>query len=241
MPHFRSHDGLELAYRDVGAGRPLVLFHGFTGSGRDWLGTAEALAGHGHRVILPDLRGHGASAAPHDPAAYPPDVVADDGLALLAHLGHDDYDLGGYSYGGRVVLRLLARGARPGRAVVAGQGLDAVQRATSRTGVYHRALTALIDGEPVEPGSPSHWIRQAGGDPVALRHVLGTHVPTPDLDRITTPTLVLIGTEDDGHTTADALAAALPNGRFERVPGNHFTAMSSPELTAAMVNFLAQA
>lgn len=52
---------------------------------------------------------------------------------------------------------------------------------------------------------------------------------------------MLIGTEDDGHTTADALAAALPNGRFEQVPGNHFTAMSSPELTAAMVNFLAQA
>lgn len=241
MPHFKGHDGAELAYREVGAGRPLVLFHGFTGTGRDWLGPASSLAAHGHRVILPDLRGHGESARPHDPAAYPPDILADDGLALLEHLGLDDYDLGGYSYGGRVVLRLLARGARPGRAIVAGQSLDAVQRATPRTGVYHRALTALIDGEPVEPGSPAYWLRQSGGDPVALRHVLGTHVPTDGLDRIPTPTLVLIGTEDDGHPTADALAAALPDGRFERVPGTHFTAMSSPELTAAMVAFLAQA
>lgn len=241
MQHFRGHDGVELAYRDLGAGRPLVLFHGFTGSGRDWLGPAHALADHGHRVLLPDLRGHGASASPHDPAAYPPDVLADDGFALLAHLGLDDYDLGGYSYDGRVVLRLLARGARPGRAIVAGQSLDAVQRTTSRTGVYHRALTALIDGEPVEHGSPAYWLEQAGGDPIALRHVLGTHVPTDGLERITTPTLVLIGTEDDGHPSADALAAALPNGRFERVPGNHFTAMASPELTTAMVEFLAQA
>jgi pimeloyl-ACP methyl ester carboxylesterase len=241
MPHFRGHDGLELAYRDLGAGRPVVLFHGFTGSGADWLGPARILADNGHRVIIPDLRGHGASAAPHDPAAYPPDVLADDGLALLGHLGLDDYDVGGYSYGGRVVLRLLARGARPDRAIVAGQGLDAVRRATSRTGVYHRALTALIDDEPVEPGSPAYWIRQAGGDPIALRHVLGTHVPTDDLKRITTPTLVLVGDEDEGHATADALAAALPNGRFERVPGNHLTAMTSPELTTAMAEFLAQA
>ncbi|MGW4063056.1 alpha/beta fold hydrolase [Amycolatopsis sp. NPDC004747] len=241
MEYFHARDGRELAYRTLGSGRPLVLFHGFTGSGRDWLGPAVALADHGHRVIIPDLRGHGASAAPHDPAAYPPDVLADDGFALLGQLGLDDYDLGGYSFGGRVVLRLLARGARPGRAVVAGQGLDAVQRATSRTGVYHAALTTLIDGGPVAPGSPAYWIRQAGGDPVALRHVLGTHVPTPGLHRITTPTLVVTGDEDHGHPTAEALAAALPNGRFTRVPGAHHTAMHSPELTAAMVEFLAQA
>ncbi|MEV6829993.1 alpha/beta fold hydrolase [Amycolatopsis sp. NPDC051102] len=243
MEKFPAADGLELAYREVGSGRALVLYHGFTGSGRDWLGTASALADRGHRVILPDLRGHGASATPADAAAYPPDVLADDGFALLDHLGlgEEDYDLGGYSYGGRVVLRLLARGARPGRAIVAGQGLDAVQRATSRTGTYHRALTALIDGEPVEPGSPAYWIGQGGGNPVALRHVLGTHVPTPEVDRITTPTLVLVGDEDDSHATAGALAAALPNGRFARVPGDHYTAMSSPELTTAMAEFLAQA
>ncbi|WP_410596950.1 alpha/beta fold hydrolase [Amycolatopsis sp. lyj-23] len=251
MEHFRARDGRELAYRALGRGRTLVLFHGFGGSGRDWLAPAEVLAGHGHRVILPDLRGHGASAAPRDPAAYPPDVLADDGFALLDHLvlddhspdhySPDDYDLGGYSFGGRVVVRLLARGARPGRAVVAGQGLDAVRRATSRTGVLHDALTTLIEGRPVAPGSPAYWIRQAGSDPVALRHVLGTHVPTAGLHRITTPTLVLVGAEDDGHATADALAATLPNGRFARVPGTHFTAMSSPELTAAMADFLAQA
>ena len=57
------------------------------------------LAGQGYRVILPDLRGHGDSARPHDPAAYPPDALADDGLALIEQLGLTDYDLGGYSLG----------------------------------------------------------------------------------------------------------------------------------------------
>ena len=110
-----------------------MLLHGFAASGRQWLdhGPAAALAEAGYRVILPDLRGHGDSARPHDPACYPPDVLADDGLALIDGLGLDDYDLGGYSLGGRVVLRMLVRGARPAHAVVAGQGLAAVSGAAA--------------------------------------------------------------------------------------------------------------
>ena len=53
---------------------------------------------------------------PHDPLSYPPDVLADDGLALIDWLGLDDYDLGGYSLGGRIVLRMLwLRGSGIGR------------------------------------------------------------------------------------------------------------------------------
>ena len=80
---FPGRDGLELVYRSIGEGRPFVLLHGFTSSGLQFLqhGLADALAGRGYRVIAPDLRGHGDSPRPHDPAAYPPDVLADDGLA----------------------------------------------------------------------------------------------------------------------------------------------------------------
>ena len=55
---FPGRDGLELVYRSIGEGRPFVLLHGFTGSGRQFLqhGLADALAGHGYRVIVPDLR-----------------------------------------------------------------------------------------------------------------------------------------------------------------------------------------
>jgi len=84
-------DGRTLTYRELGTGRPVVLRHGFTADGATWFdaGPAYALAERGHRVIVPDLRGHGASAAPHDPAAYPPDVLTDDLLALLRHLAPD--------------------------------------------------------------------------------------------------------------------------------------------------------
>jgi pimeloyl-ACP methyl ester carboxylesterase len=172
---------------------------------------------------------------PHDPLSYPPDVLADDGLALIDWLGLDDYDLGGYSLGGRIVLRMLVRGARPTRAIVAGQGLDAINRATSRNGQYRRVLTALVNRDTIEPGSPdeetAHWITQSGGDPQALLHILDTLVATPDaaLCQVATPTLVAIGDQDHGHASADALAATLPNARFTRVPGNHFTALTRPE------------
>ena len=127
---FVGRDGVDLACSETGVGRSLILLHGFMGAGSYWLerGRVDVLAQQGIRVVLPDLRGHGGSAKPHDPAAYPPDVLADDGLALVEHLGlgDGDYDLGGYSLGARIVVRMLARGARPRRAIVAGQGLAKV-------------------------------------------------------------------------------------------------------------------
>lgn len=108
-------DGVELAYRQFGEGRPLVLVHGFSSDSQQWIdhGLAAAFAAPGHRVIMPDLRGHGASGRPHEASAYPPDVLADDGLAVVSALGlpNNGYDLFGYSMGGRVVLRMLVRGA----------------------------------------------------------------------------------------------------------------------------------
>lgn len=247
VQRFRGRDGVELAYRERGEGRPLVLFHGFTGSASQWVehGQAAVLAERGHRVVLPDLRGHGESARPHDPVSYPSDVLVDDGLALIASLGLDDYDLGGYSLGGRVVLRMLARGARPAHAIVAGQGLDAVTRVPGRPSLYRRVLTLLVDQVALEPGSPeaeqAYWITRSGGDPIALLHVLDSLVATPDteLRRIATPTLVLAGDQDLPRASGEALAATLVDARFGQVPGNHFTALAAPELTTAIVDFLA--
>ena len=245
---FTGRDGVELACREAGSGRPLVLLHGFMGAGSHMLsyGPAGGFAGQGYRVIAPDFRGHGDSAKPHDPAAYPPDVLADDGLALLGHLGlgDGDYDLGGYSLGGRIVVRMLARGARPGRAIVAGQGLAKVSGPQSG-GVNHRVLTALVDGVAIEPGSPeariAPWISELGADPVALLHVLNSLVPTPEdaLRQIAIPALVAIGDKDE-RSDAGELAALLRKARFVRVPGDHGSAFTAPELTAAIAAFLAE-
>lgn len=243
---FAGRDGLELAWRETGHGRPLVLLHGLMGSGAQLLGSelASGLAASGHRVILPDLRGHGDSGRASDAVWYPPDVLADDGLALIDQLGLDDYDLGGYSLGGKLVLRLLARGARPARAFVAGQGLDAIDAESNRTGGHRGLLAAMADGADFEPGSQeatmAAWIRQIGADPRAIGHVLSTFVATPAdaLRRVQVPTLVVVGDRDPRGATAAELAALLPEGRLVTVPGDHGTALVAPELTAAVAEFL---
>lgn len=244
---FAGRDGVPLACRETGSGRPLVLLHGFMGAGSHMLnyGRAGAFAEQGYRVIAPDFRGHGDSAKPHDPAAYPPDVLADDGLALVGHLGlgDGDYDLGGYSLGGRIVVRMLVRGAKPGRAIVAGQGLAKVS-GPQGGGVNHRVLTTLVEGVAIEPDSPdarmTHWISELGADPLALLHVLNSLVPTPEdaLRQLAIPTLVVIG-EKDERSDADELAALLRDARLTRVPGDHGSAFAAPALTAAIGAFLA--
>jgi pimeloyl-ACP methyl ester carboxylesterase len=241
---FRGRDGVELAYREMGQGRPVVLLHGFFSTATvNWLryGHAATIAARGCRVVMPDLRGHGDSAKPHDAAAYPPDVLTDDGFALVEQLGLADYDLGGYSLGARTVVRMLARGAAPGRAIVAGMGWDGIVRATDRGAFFRRVLTNLGS---FERGSPE-WLAEAflktvGGDPVALLHVLGSSVDTPAeaLAQIAIPTLVVAGAEDADNGSAEALAAALPNGRAAVVPGTHMSAVTRPELGAAIAEFV---
>jgi pimeloyl-ACP methyl ester carboxylesterase len=243
---FPGRDGVRLAYREVGEGRPLVLLPGFSVETTLWLhhGQADRIAARGHRVIMPDFRGLGRSAKPRDAAAYPVDVLADDGFALLDHLGLDDYDLGGYSLGGRIVVRMLVRGATPGRAVVAGQGLRQMLGAEGGAGSYMRRIVAGLG--TFEPGSPEEraeqWLRANDAEPAALLHVLDSLVVTPveEIGRIQTPTLVVMGADDERAVSSDQLVAALPRGTGAMVPGDHKTAASAPELAAAIVDFLAE-
>jgi pimeloyl-ACP methyl ester carboxylesterase len=244
---FRGRDGVRLAYQETGEGRPLILIHGHMARGAHWVesGLAGRLAERGYRVIMPDLRAHGDSAKPHDAAAYPPDVLTDDGLALVGHLGLTDYDLAGQSLGGRTAARMLVRGATPRRAVICGQGLEGMTHAAERTRWYREFLSACGTGA-FEPGTDEQetedWLRATGGDPEALRLALDSWVNTApeELQAVTVPVLVMTGAEDWHNQTAKALAEAMPNGRHVEVPGDHLTAETSPEFEEALLGFLAE-
>jgi len=242
--HFSASDGTDLVWHEMGAGRPVVLIHGYFSSAFiNWIryGHAGKLAAPGFRVIMPDLRAHGDSGKPHDPAAYPPDILADDNLALIDHLGLKDYDLGGYSLGGRTVARMLARGAAPGRAIIAGMGLAGLIDTASRSGFFRKVLTKLGS---FERGS-SEWMTEAflktsGGDPKALLLILDTFVDTPEpaLRAIEIPVLALGGKDDEDNGSIDSLSRILPKGQHVTVPGNHMSAVVAPEFGNAMVDFL---
>lgn len=245
MNRFRSFDGAEIAWEERGAGRPVILLHGlFSRAATNWLrfGAADAVAAAGFRVILPDHRAHGASAAPHDPAAYPPDVLAMDVEALVAHLGLTDFDLGGYSMGARATVRCLVRGMRPRRAVLGGMGLSGILESAKRTEWF---LHVIANADSFERGSngwfAAQFMKTNGIDGAAVAHVLRSQVATTtaELAAIDTPTLVVCGAEDQDNGSAPDLAAALPNATYAEIPGNHMSAVTTPALGEAIAAFLA--
>lgn len=241
---FQTNDGVDIAWYDVGTGRPLLLVHGYmSDAATNWIkyGHAAALADAGYRVIMPDLRAHGRSGKPHDESHYRPDILADDQFALLTHLGISDYDLGGYSLGGRTVSRMLTRGATPGRAVISGMGLQGL----THTGNRGAHFCHVFDNLGRHEKGTAAWMAEAflkttGGDPVALRHVLGTFVDTSvaQIAAWEVPVAVICGQEDDDNGSAADLAHTLGHGKLFTVPGNHMSAVVKPELGVAFVDAL---
>lgn len=98
-----GHDLHCLEWRG-GSGRPLVCLHGLNGTPWAWARVAAAL--HSHHVLAPSLRGHGDSDTPT--ADYTADTVARETLALLEGLGHDEVDLVGHSWGGKIAFAMAA-------------------------------------------------------------------------------------------------------------------------------------
>ena len=247
VQYFAGRDGAKLAYREVGQGRPVVLIHGyFSNAVTNWIryGHAARIADAGFRVIMPDLRGHGDSAKPQDPAAYPPDILADDGFALVETLGLTGYALGGYSLGGRTTARMLVRGATPTRAVIAGMGLDGIVHASERNGHFRRILENAGTWDRRSPeGKAEAFMKSTGADPVAGLCLLGSNVDTPAeaLAAIQAPVLVLAGDQDDDNGSTEELARVLPHGQAVRVPGNHMSAVAQPDLGRAIADYLASA
>ncbi len=239
-------DGQPIAVHEMGDadGRTVLLIHGyFSTAFVNWIryGHAALLAARGFRVIMPDLRGHGQSARPHDPAAYPRDILMRDGLALVTALGLTDYDLGGYSLGARTAVRMMAHGAAPRRLILSGMGLEGLVQTAGRGDYFRNVLTNL--------GSFRHgsaeWMTEAflkttKGDPVAMLHILDTFVDTSrdQIAAIGCPTLVVSGEDDDDNGSSKALADVLPHGRYVAIPGNHMSAVMKPELGQAIADFL---
>jgi pimeloyl-ACP methyl ester carboxylesterase len=242
---FHARDGLTLAYHEVGTGRAVVLLHGYTSTARDnWVrtGVAARLVADGRRVIMPDMRGHGDSAKPHDPAAYPPDALVSDATGLIVRLGLGEYDLAGYSLGARTAARMLALGARPGRAVLGGTGLEPILHASGRGDSYRRILSRLGTFAPGTPEAPmQEYLASINADPIALVHVLDTLMDTPReaLQQVDVPTLVIAGEDDTARGSVEDLAAALSDARLCRVPGDHLTALLGGHLTDELATFLA--
>lgn len=97
---------IEIYYEDHGAGRPIVLVHGWPLNGASWEKQTNALLDAGYRVITYDRRGFGKSSQPA--TGYDYDTFAADLNALIEALDLRDFSLVGFSMGTGEVARYCA-------------------------------------------------------------------------------------------------------------------------------------
>ena len=106
IQHFKSSDGLNLAFRDGGEGLPVLCLAGVTRNSKDFDYLAESI--DGCRLIRPDYRGRGYSDYDPDPLNYSVQVEARDALELLDHLSIDSVSVIGTSRGGMIAMFIAA-------------------------------------------------------------------------------------------------------------------------------------
>ncbi|HVB03395.1 MAG TPA: alpha/beta hydrolase [Chitinophagaceae bacterium] len=237
--YFSSFDGTSIYYELTGSGSPVLLIHGFMGTGDNWKHIAlyRELCLDGFEVICPDLRGNGKSGKPHDAAAYLHDAEARDMMALMDHLGIRSYAVVGYSRGSIIASRLLILDSRVTRIVLGGMGTGFTDTAWARRKMFYRALA----GDTVaELAAMIRYVEQKGLDRQALAwQQYGQPSTSPqELSRVRKPVLVICGNKDSDNGSGKALAAMIPGAQFATVPGNHDQAMSAASFSTDVLEFL---
>lgn len=241
-----SRDLVPIAYEVVGAGRPLLLLHGFTESRACWFeaGYVDAFAQHGRQLILMDCRGHGASGKLHEPSAYSGRKCAEDVMAVLDDAGIGSADVMGHSMGGAIALAAAMHiPERIGGLVVNGAHPFAQDLSPLRAAVAESFEPWLAWVQRLAPGrlSPETRRRILANDIRALQACVAHDRPdrSSALTQLRSPTLAIAGTLDP---ICDAVRrfAELAGGEFLPLEDrNHLTAFFSVEdVVPAVVAFL---
>jgi 2-succinyl-6-hydroxy-2,4-cyclohexadiene-1-carboxylate synthase len=239
-------DGLRWAVRVRGAGRPLLLLHGFTGRGTSWGGHVDAFA-RGFRTIVVDLPGHGRSDHA-EPWRMTVERTAADLDDILRELGATKAFVLGYSLGARIALWLAAEQPDAvGRLVLESPsaGLATASERVARrdadealaTRIERDGIEAFVDEWEQQPIFASHAAMSAARR-VRLRRIRLANRPAglaaslrgagqgtmgPLIHRlpdITVPTLVIAGALDTrGRPRAEDVARGIPGARLAIVDG----------------------
>jgi pimeloyl-ACP methyl ester carboxylesterase len=226
---FFESDGVRIRYQAVGEGPLVVLIHGMGGTLESWqrTGIVRVLSPH-FRVVAMDLRGHGRSGKPHEPASYGPALAADV-VRLLRHIGAAKAHVVGYSLGGLIALDVAAVHQEHALSVVVGgtgwPPPDAVNNFRRQAEAYETAKVPVREGD----------------DPAALAALSrGLRVlSAEDVRAIKIPLAVIIGADDMFIADAQRLSRAVPKTEVVIIPAtNHETAIWSPKFAEALLAFL---
>jgi non-heme chloroperoxidase len=251
MNKVSTKDGVDIFYKDWGSGQPIVFSHGWPLSSDDWDPQMMFFLNSGFRVIAHDRRGHGRStqtATGHDMDHYADDLAvltAHLNLKNAVHVGHS-------TGGGEVVHYLARHGeSRAAKAVLISavppimlktpanpgglpkdvfDGFQA-QVANNRAQFYRDVPAGPFygfnrPGAKVSEGIIQNWWRQGmmGGAKAHYDGVVAFSQTdfTPDLKKVSVPTLVMHGDDDQIVPYADSgplSAKLLKNGILKTYKG----------------------
>lgn len=246
-----DRNGVGIHFEVHGNGPPILLSHGYSATCRMWDGQIAAFKDR-YKIIVWDMRGHGESDYPTDPAAYSEALTVADMAAILDACDAPRAIIGGLSLGGYMTLAFHLHHPDRCRALMlfdTGPGFKKNaareawnQRARSRgDDLDARGLAAL--GASDEVRMSQH--RSASGLAGAARGMLAqeTDGVIQSLETIAVPTLVLVGANDTNFLAAtDYMAAKIPGAKKVVIPdAGHAANLHQPEaFNRAMEGFLAE-
>jgi pimeloyl-ACP methyl ester carboxylesterase len=256
---FFEVNGVRLHYVEAGQGTPVILVHGLACDHvPNWrLPRIFQRLSRRYRVIALDLRGHGKSDKPHDPAQYGLELV-EDIVRLMDHLGIGKAHVVGYSLGGFITLKLALR--HPDRLLSAapcGAGWSAnpaeelkLLFSLSEDVDQGRGLTVLLNWlQALKKPLPApvlwfmHRLTSLFNDMKAisclLRNTPALVATEAEVRGNVVPCLAIVGGDDRMRLFAEQMASAMPNLELLILPGcDHFTTLLSRKMVPALMAFL---
>jgi pimeloyl-ACP methyl ester carboxylesterase len=246
-----ARPGGDISYQVTGTGPLLLLSHGYGATSAMFAPNVAAAAAR-HQVVTWDLRGHGASLSPADPACYGAAEAVADMAAVLDEAGAARAVLGGHSLGGYLSLNFaLAFPDRVAGLVLIDTGPG--YRNDEARAAWNRRANATADrlaesgiaalGDSAELHGGGH--ADVAGLILAARGTLtqqDAHV-IDGLASITAPALVIVGADDQHFlAAADYMAARLPAARKVVIPdAGHSPNIDQPDqFNAVLAAFLAE-
>lgn len=253
--------GVEMAYDDVGSGPSVVLLHGYPFDRSMWREQVEELK-QTHRVITPDLRGHGESEVTSVPATI--QNMAVDVASLLETLDIFRATIAGLSMGGYVALAFYRLFPLRVRSLVLADTraqADTEEGKQNREQQAEKALREGMDGisdallpkllAPETVAKRPEIVKRLRemmvrtnpeGAAAALRGMAQRQDQTSFLSRIIAPTLIIVGSEDALTPVADAelLHREIGGSRLQVIEGaGHVSNLERPEeFNRAFIKFL---
>ena len=246
-----DRNGVKIHYEVHGRGPTILLSHGYSSTCRMWDGQVAALKDR-YQVIVWDMRGHGESDYPKDPALYSEGLTIGDMRALLDVVGADKAIVAGLSLGGYMSLAFHASHPNRVRALMlfdTGPGFKKDEArakwnetANKRAADFDaRGLAALNSSDEVK--LVRH--RDAKGLAGAARGMLAQKNDRviQSLERVAVPTLVLVGANDTNFLAAtDYMVAKIKGATKVVIPdAGHAANLHQPALfNQAVEAFLAK-